>query len=42
MNGELVAVLHGHAGGITHLRFSPDGQQLFSGARKVNLSNKNK
>ncbi|CAF4453424.1 unnamed protein product, partial [Adineta steineri] len=34
MNGELIAVLHGHVGGITHIQFSPDGNQLYSGARK--------
>lgn len=36
MNGELIAVLHGHAGGVTHIRFSSDGNRLYSGARKVN------
>ena len=35
MNGELIAVLHGHVGGVTHLRFSSDGNRLYSGARKV-------
>ena len=35
MNGELIAVLHGHTGGITHLHFSADGNRLYSGARKV-------
>ncbi|CAF3318132.1 unnamed protein product [Rotaria sp. Silwood2] len=34
MNGELIAVLHGHIGGITHIRFSSDGHRLYSGARK--------
>jgi len=34
MNGELIAILHGHAGGITHVRFSSDGNRLYSGARK--------
>ena len=37
MNGELIAILHGHVGGITHLRFSSDGNRLYSGARKVSL-----
>jgi len=35
MNGGLIAVLHGHVGGITHIEFSSDGNQLYSGARKV-------
>lgn len=35
MNGELVAVLHGHKGGVTHIRYSSDGNRLYSGARKV-------
>ncbi len=35
MNGELIAILHGHVGGITHLKFSSDGNRLYSGARKV-------
>ncbi|CAF0876145.1 unnamed protein product [Adineta ricciae] len=34
MNGELIAVLHGHTGGITHIQFSADGNRLYSGARK--------
>jgi WD40 repeat protein len=35
MNGELIAILHGHVGGITHIQFSSDGNRLYSGARKV-------
>ena len=35
-SGELIAVLHGHNGGITHIQFSSDGNRLYSGARKVN------
>ena len=35
--GELMALLHGHTGGVTHLRFSHDGHRLYSGARKVSL-----
>jgi hypothetical protein len=35
MNGGLIAVLHGHVGGITHIQFSSDGNRLYSGARKV-------
>ncbi|UJR10513.1 hypothetical protein I4U23_014716 [Adineta vaga] len=34
MNGEMIAVLHGHIGGITHIQFSTDGNRLYSGARK--------
>jgi hypothetical protein len=30
-----MAILHGHIGGITHLKFSSDGNRLYSGARKV-------
>jgi len=35
MNGGLIAVLHGHVGGITHIQFSSDGNRIYSGARKV-------
>lgn len=34
-DGAPLALLHGHCGGITHLLFAPDGQRLFTGARKV-------
>ena len=30
-----MAILHGHVGGVTHVRFSSDGHRLYSGARKV-------
>lgn len=33
-DGVLQFILSGHQGGVTHLRFSPDGQQLYSGGRK--------
>ncbi|KYO29647.1 telomerase Cajal body protein 1 isoform A [Alligator mississippiensis] len=33
-DGAPLALLHGHCGGITHLLFAPDGQRLFTGARK--------
>jgi WD40 repeat protein len=29
-----LALLHGHAGGVTHARFSPDGNYLYTGARR--------
>ncbi|XP_042333057.1 telomerase Cajal body protein 1 isoform X2 [Sceloporus undulatus] len=32
--GDPLAVLHGHQGGITHALFSPDGFHLFTGGRK--------
>lgn len=35
---ENIAMLQGHKGGLTHLLISPDGNQLYSGARKVFLS----
>lgn len=34
---ENIAMLQGHQGGITHLLLSPDGTQLYSGARKVTI-----
>ncbi|ELW63593.1 telomerase Cajal body protein 1 [Tupaia chinensis] len=33
-DGSPLALLGGHQGGITHLRFHPDGNRFFSGARK--------
>lgn len=32
--GEQQLVLHGHSGGVTHARFSPDGNYLYTGARR--------
>lgn len=32
-----VCLIESHSGGITHLKFSPDGSKLFSGSRKVTL-----
>ncbi|KAL3256815.1 hypothetical protein MRX96_017105 [Rhipicephalus microplus] len=34
-DGVLQFILSGHQGGVTHLRFSPDGQRLYSGGRKA-------
>ena len=31
---EAMCVIESHSGGLTHLMFSPDGNMLFSGARK--------
>uniref|UniRef100_A0A803LL72 Telomerase Cajal body protein 1 n=1 Tax=Chenopodium quinoa TaxID=63459 RepID=A0A803LL72_CHEQI len=36
-NMELLYLLHGQEGGITHLQFSKDGNYLYTGARKVRL-----
>ncbi|KAG8229176.1 hypothetical protein J437_LFUL009893 [Ladona fulva] len=33
-DGSHLAQLTGHIGGVTHLRFSPDGTKLYSGGRK--------
>ncbi|BFG27651.1 hypothetical protein CerSpe_139260 [Prunus speciosa] len=33
-NLELLYVLHGHEGGITHVQFSKDGNYLYTGGRK--------
>ena len=32
-----IATLQGQQGGVTHLLISPDGNQLYSGARKVSM-----
>ncbi|XP_053118214.1 telomerase Cajal body protein 1 [Hemicordylus capensis] len=32
--GDPLAMLHGHQGGVTHALFSPDGFHLFTGGRK--------
>jgi WD40 repeat protein len=34
-DGTVISVLEGHLGGLTHLKFSHDGNKLFSGGRKV-------
>jgi WD40 repeat protein len=31
---EQQLLLHGHSGGVTHARFSPDGNYLYTGARR--------
>ncbi|XP_059437677.1 uncharacterized protein LOC132170641 [Corylus avellana] len=33
-NMELLYVLHGHEGGVTHIQFSKDGNYLYTGGRK--------
>ena len=33
--GQLVFLLQGQQGGVTHVLFSPDGTKLYSGGRKV-------
>lgn len=35
-NGKLICCIKGHAGGVTHMSFSPDGNRLHSGGRKDN------
>ena len=32
--GEQQLLMHGHSGGVTHVRFSPDGNYLYTGARR--------
>ncbi len=32
--GAQLLLLHGHCGGVTHARFSPDGNYLYTGARR--------
>lgn len=34
LTNQMACALHGHAGGLTHLQFSPDGNYLLSGARQ--------
>lgn len=36
-SNEPVCLIQSHSGGVTHLMFSPDGNKLFSGARKVKI-----
>nr|CAG4646288.1 EOG090X06W9 [Macrothrix elegans] len=33
-DGTALCVMEGHRGGVTHVRFSPDGMMLFTGGRK--------
>ena len=33
--GNLLSLVEGHQGGLTHLLFSQDGHRLYSGGRKV-------
>ncbi|CAH0686281.1 unnamed protein product [Spodoptera exigua] len=35
-NYKSIGVMHGHGGGVTQVKFTPDGQYLVSGARKDN------
>ena len=37
-DGELIFLLQGLQGGVTHVMFSPDGTKLYSGGRKVQKS----
>ena len=34
-NGTMLCMFEGQAGGVTHLKFSPDGTKLYTGGRKV-------
>lgn len=36
--GQLVFLLQGQRGGVTHVLFSPDGTKLYSGGRKVKIN----
>ena len=40
-DGELIFLLQGQQGGVTHVMFSPDGAKLYSGGRKVHLVGEN-
>jgi len=33
--GEILCMYQGQQGGVTHVQFSPDGNMLFTGGRKV-------
>ena len=37
--GDMLCMFQGQQGGITHIMFSPDGNQLYSGGRKVLVYN---
>jgi len=34
-HGDMMCMYQGQQGGVTHIRFSPDGNLLFTGGRKV-------
>ena len=34
-SGTSMCILEGQQGGVTHMTFSPDGERLYSGGRKV-------
>ena len=36
--GDMVCMFQGQQGGITHIAFSPDGNKLYTGARKVMIT----
>jgi len=33
--GDMMCMYQGQQGGVTHIKFSPDGNLLFTGGRKV-------
>lgn len=33
--GDIMCLVEGQVGGVTHIMFSPDGNKLYSGGRKV-------
>ena len=35
--GSMMCMFQGHQGGVTHIRFSPDGNRIYSGGRKVSF-----
>ncbi len=37
-SGTSMCILEGQQGGVTHMIFSPDGEKLYSGGRKVSFS----
>jgi len=36
--GDMMCMYQGQQGGVTHIRFSPDGNLLFTGGRKVSCT----
>lgn len=36
-SGEMVCMFEGQQGGVTQIKFSPDGSKLYSGGRKVSF-----